>query len=87
MIVAHATGGNNKGKLIILGVARENIDALTAGRPIRVSAESHPSFPPDLTIAIVFGETLRDVIDQLTPFTDGNTKVVTVPREGGRTPS
>ena len=81
MITAVATG--NGKRIIVLGVTRENLTRLTAGQPIRVSAEHHPGFPQDVVIAVVFGETEADIARELKPLIGAETRVVTVPRDGG----
>lgn len=60
MITAIAKGANGT-RIIVLGITRENVKRLTAGHPIRVSAEHHPGFPEDTVIAVVFGETEADL--------------------------
>ena len=81
MMVAHATVDGGK-KLIILGLERGNIDRLEQGRPMSISAESHPGFPiENVQIVIMFGETPRDLVDQVKPFINEQTKVVAVPRD------
>lgn len=76
MIVAHA----DDGRLIILGVDKENVRRLTKrNQPIRVSKESHPGYPLDATIVILYADTLREIAEQLKPFMDSDTKIVTVP--------
>jgi len=82
MITAIAKGENGK-RIIVLGVSRENIDRLIAGKPIRVTAETHPGFADDLVIGIMFGETERALTDALKPFLSDETKIVTVPRKPG----
>ena len=36
---------SDKGKVIILGITRENVVRLVNGEPIHVDAEMHPGFP------------------------------------------
>ena len=84
MITARATGEDGQ-EVLLLGVTRENIRRLTAGQPIRVSAETHPGFPDHLRVLIVFGETERTLAETLKPFIGEQTKVIAVPREKGRT--
>jgi hypothetical protein len=57
-----ATGTAKGRKFLLLGVDRENINRLTAGKPIIVRAES---LDLERDVMIVFGETLQDVADQL----------------------
>ncbi len=54
------------GDVILLGLSRVNIEKLMEGKPIRISAKSHgPMIPPGLTIGIMFGETEKDIHDEL----------------------
>jgi len=85
MITALANGAKGE-RIVLLGVSRENVNRLMRGLPIRVTAESHPGFPADLVIAITFGETEKDITQQLEGLISPDTKVVGVPREKG-TPS
>lgn len=80
MITALANTPDGK-RVIVLGVSRGNIDRLLAGQPIDITAESHPGFPPDLNIAIFFGETERDLTQSLQELITEETKVTVVPRE------
>jgi hypothetical protein len=72
-------------RIVLLGVTRENIDRLVAGKPIRVTAETHPGFPTDLVISIAFGEDERVLTEQLqrAGVIGKHTKVIGVPREPG----
>jgi hypothetical protein len=79
--VAHAPDG---ARIVLLGLTRENVRRLTAGQPIRVKAESHPGFPVDLVIAIVFAETDRELGEAIRGVTDETTRIVTVPRDTGQ---
>ncbi len=83
MITARATGDDGT-EILLLGVTRENIRRLTAGQPIRVSAETHPGFPDNLRVFIVFGETEHALAETLKPFIGEETKVIAVPRNEGR---
>ena len=74
-------------RFIILGLTRENVKRLTEGQPILVRAESHAGFPSELVVSIFFGETERQLTDQIQPFVSEATKVVTVPRGDTKTPS
>lgn len=84
MIIASATGENGR-RVLVLGVTRENLERLTAGRPIHLRAESHPGIPEDLAIAIVYGETGADIVKQLRPMIGDDTRTVVVPRGEGET--
>lgn len=57
-----ATGEANGRPFLILGVDRENINRLTAGKPIRVTMES---VGIERDVLIIFGETLQDVTNEL----------------------
>jgi hypothetical protein len=83
MITAMAAGEGGT-RLIILGVARGNIDRLTAGQPLYVNAENHPGFPTDLKIVIFFGETEQDCVKTMKPFISDETKIIAVPKPGGK---
>lgn len=80
MIIAHAVSDSGDRRVLVLGVSRENIDRLTAGRPIHLSAETHPGIPAELAIAIVFGETEGDILRKLNPLISEKTEVIAVPR-------
>jgi hypothetical protein len=82
MITAIATGADGR-RVVILGLTRENLTRLVAGKPIHVSAEVHAGFPTDLSVAIFFGETERAITEQLAPLIGDETKVVAVPRGEG----
>ena len=81
-MTARATGADGT-EIILLGLTRENLARLAEGQPIRVSAEQHAGFPPNLVITILFGETERAIIEQLRPLIGDGTKVVAVPRDPG----
>ena len=57
------TGKTGDRPFLILGVDRENINRLTSGKPIRVTMES---VDIERDVMVIFGETLQDVMDQLT---------------------
>jgi hypothetical protein len=86
MITAIANAADGK-RIILLGISRENVTRLTAGRPIHVSAETHPGFPADLVITIAFGETERHLVDQMKSVITEDTKIVGVPRKADGAPS
>jgi hypothetical protein len=77
MITAVAKA-NDGTRIILLGVSRGNVTRLTAGQPIRVSAASHPGFPDDVTVMIVFGETESWLVDQMKDVIGHDTKIVGV---------
>lgn len=81
MITAIAHGADGK-RIIVLGLSRENVNRLTDGRPIYVTAEHHPGFPEDISVAVVFGETEAAITVQLQPLISEKTKIVGVPRGG-----
>jgi len=57
------TGQTSEGRpFLLLGVDRENINRLTAGKPIICKGES---VGIDRDVMVVFGETLQDVTDEL----------------------
>lgn len=83
MLIANC--GEEGRRLVILGVERENITRLTAGKPIVVSQQSHPGFPvAGVEICIIFGETLADITKIIAPYIDGNTKIVDARHEPTR---
>lgn len=57
------TGKTGDRAFLILGVDRDNINRLTSGKPIRVTAES---VGIERDVMIIFGETLQSVTDELT---------------------
>jgi hypothetical protein len=79
MITAIATGDDGK-RVMLLGVTRENVTRLMKDQPIRVSAETHPGFPTDTTIVIVFGETEGAITERIKSLISDDTKVIAVPR-------
>jgi hypothetical protein len=83
MIVGMSTGPKGQ-RVIILGVTRQNVERLIDGKPIYVTAEHHPGFPTDLQIAICFGETEREITEELRPLIGEETKVVAVPKPADR---
>jgi hypothetical protein len=86
MITANATGPDGR-RLILLGITRENVDRLIAQQPIHVAADTHPGFPADLSIVIVFGETERVLVEHLKPMIGDETKVIAVPHKHPRVSS
>ena len=87
MMIAHATGPDGK-RLIILGLERGNIERLEDGKPMQISAETHPGFPIENTkIVILFGETPRDLIDLVKSSITADTKVVAMPDGSKERPS
>lgn len=83
MITAIAKGPDGK-RIIVLGITRENVTRLIEGKPIRVTAETHPGFATDLVIGILFGEDEHALTETLKPFLGDETKIVAVPRDKGR---
>lgn len=83
MITAIANGPDGR-RIIMLGITRENVTRLIAGKPIRVRAETHPGFATDLVIGILFGEDEHALTEMLKPFLSDETKIVAVPRDKGR---
>lgn len=69
--------------VMTLGFTRENIERLAEGQGIRVDSETHPGFPVNLRILVVFGETHEELTALIQPYTTAQTKVVVVPRGGG----
>lgn len=58
MMIAYAD------KLLILGIEPENITRMKAGRPIRITKNTHPGYPLDTDIVICVGEP-DDLVKQL----------------------
>lgn len=50
--------------LLVLGLDRENVLRLTAGKPIDIDGEEHGMGLP-MDIFILFGESLQDIADEL----------------------
>lgn len=67
-------------RIVLLGLTDENLRRLKAGEPIRVSAETHPHFPPELVICILAGEDAAAIQTQLAPLIGPHTKLTEVPR-------
>jgi len=87
MMIAHATIDNGR-QLIVLGLERGNIERLEEGKPIQINAVTHPGFPlANVEIMIFFGETPRDLLNQVKPMITDETKVVSVPDEAKGKPS
>lgn len=81
MITAIARGNDDGKQRVLLGLTRRNIERLLSGRPISVKAETHPGFPEDLQIMIIYGESERAITDVLSGHIGEKTKIVAVPRE------
>lgn len=62
MIRATITSPVTGRKILLLGVDRENIVRLTSGKPILVKGEQ---MDLGVDVAIVFGESLQDVVEEL----------------------
>lgn len=67
-------------QLVVLGITRENVSRLTNGRPVYLDAASHPGFPIDLAIAVLYAETEAELAEQLEPLIGDETKMVSVAR-------
>src|SRR5262245_26744633 len=81
MITMRATGQDGK-EIIGLGVTRRNVESLIQGRPISLTAETHPGFPENLRVLIFFGENERTLTEQVRSLIDPeHTKVIAVPRD------
>lgn len=68
MIIAR--GGSDDGrKLILLGLTAKNVEFLMAGKPMRITRESHgDGVPEDWVIGILYGDDEQAIADQITPF-------------------
>lgn len=66
-------------RIVLLGISRGNVDRLVAGKPIRATAETHPGFPPDLVVGVMFGETDAAITEILKEHVGNQTKVTVVP--------
>ena len=62
MIRAVATRADGT-KLLLLGVDERNVERLKAGKPIMV--EGGPLGLPNVAVAIMYGETMQAIIDEL----------------------
>lgn len=78
MITAIANGSDGT-RIVLLGVSRGNIDRLIAGQPIRATAATHPGFPADLVVGVMFGETDAAITEMLKGHIGEHTKVNVVP--------
>lgn len=66
MIIARSTTANPPGEFLLLGLSRENVTRLMLGQPIKITAATHgDGVPAGWTIALVFGETERQLQRQL----------------------
>lgn len=83
MITGRSTGPDGQ-EIILLGITRGNVEELMKGRPIHVSAATHPGFPLNLSFMIVFGETERTLMDALKPVIGADTKLIAPPKAPGR---
>lgn len=64
MIIARA--GSEKEPVLMLGLARVNIERLQADQPIKITRKSHgDGIPEGWTIIIMFGETEREMVKAL----------------------
>ncbi len=57
------TGNGKDGTTYFLGLARRNVDRLTAGQPIKVNLADLGG--PPINVVILFGETERTLFDDL----------------------
>lgn len=54
------------GQLLILGLTRVNVARLMSGQPMKITRESHgEAVPTGLTIGIMFGETEKQMRDEI----------------------
>jgi hypothetical protein len=82
MIIARAIGDGTE--LLLLGISRRNIEELQAGRPIRLTTETHGAgIPLGWTIAIIYGETEAAITADLQAMgvIGPDTKVSAQPRD------
>jgi len=73
------TYGKGKKVSLGLGIARENVNRLIAGKPILVRL-SEVGTPIDDEILLYFGETEQDLMDQVREFLTPETKMSIDPR-------
>jgi hypothetical protein len=62
-VIRAVTTGPDGRRLLILGVDDENIKRLTSGQPLHV--EGDPLGIPGITVVIMHGHSLQDVLDEL----------------------
>jgi len=86
MIAAVAHNEERQDRIILLGLVPENVQRLLTGEPIRISAETHPGFPEDLRVLIVFADDERTIFEALRPSFSEQTKIIAMPDDEG-TPS
>lgn len=72
MVIGRMDGDGDRA-FLLLGLSRQNIERLVAGKPICVTSQSH--VPKDLTIAIMFGETELDIKAQLADYMQPETVI------------
>lgn len=68
MIIARAVGESNDGKpteLLILGVSDHNVAALLAGKPMRISRETHGDGVPEGWSIMIFHGKTEDHLAQM----------------------
>ena len=63
-----------------LGISRENVNRLIAGKPILVKLEEMDNLKVDGNIMIYFGETERELQQEMAEFIGPETKVNIDPR-------
>jgi len=79
MITATAHGENGE-QIIVLGLSRENVKRLTAGKPIHMDRKTHVGLPENLVIMICFGETEEALVKELLPLIGTDTTILgTIP--------
>lgn len=67
MIVGRGQTNDTNKEVLLLGVTDDNIKALTSGKPIKVSRETHgPGIPEGWVIVIVHGKTVNELAAVLT---------------------
>lgn len=52
------TGAN----VLMLGITRDTINALLAGRPVVFTQDTHPDLPDNWEVSLVFGETEKHLL-------------------------
>lgn len=79
MMIARGQDGENV--FLLLGLSAENIRRLQAGKPIRITRQSHGDAVPDeLTIGIMAGATEADLAKAIKPLCNDMTQVFKDPR-------
>jgi hypothetical protein len=61
-----ATGRAGNAPLLILGLSRQNVEHLMAGRPIHIPATEIVTMGlPSMTVAVIYGETEQEIAEAL----------------------